>query len=307
MDVPSFTSFIKWKPVVKLLAWSKRVTLPGFGGLPLYEVARFFYHGLMKDVLTEKAASISFNFFLAIFPGIIFLFTLISYIPIENFHETLLNTLRGVIPELAYELSVNTIEDIIKRQRGELLSFGFIFALYFSTRGIISLIHAFNNTIYAAESRNWLMQRCIAIGLIFIMTVLLVLAVTLIIAAHVGLDFLVRQGIIKSGFVFYLLAGGDWLIIWALYYFGISFIYYFGPTSKTGFRFLSPGSIVSTILTVLSFYGFNYYIENFSRYNVLYGSIGTLMLIMLWLYLNSLVLLIGFELNASIYTARDQR
>jgi membrane protein len=292
---------------VKLLSWSKRVTFPGFGGLPLYEVARFFYHGLMKDVLTEKAASISFNFFLAIFPGIIFLFTLISYIPIENFHETLLNTLRGVIPELAYELSVNTIEDIIKRQRGELLSFGFIFALYFSTRGIISLIQAFNNTIYAAESRNWFMQRCIAIGLIFIMTVLLMLAVTLIIAAHVGLDFLVRQGIVKSGFVFYLLAAGDWLIIWALYYFGISFIYYFGPTSKTGFRFLSPGSIVATILTVLSFYGFNYYIENFSRYNVLYGSIGTLMLIMLWFYLNSLVLLIGFELNASIYTARDQR
>ena len=300
-------SLFKLETVVNLLSWSKRVTLPGFGGLPLYEVARFFYHGLMKDVLTEKAASISFNFFLAIFPGIIFLFTLISYIPIENFHETLLNTLRGVIPELAYEVSVNTIEDIIKRQRGELLSFGFIFALYFSTRGIISLIQAFNNTIYAAESRNWFMQRCIAIGLIFIMTVLLMVAVTLIIAAHVGLDFLVRQGIIKSGFVFYLLAGGDWLIIWTLYYFGISFIYYVGPTSKTGFRFLSPGSIVSTILTVLSFYGFNYYIENFSRYNVLYGSIGILMLIMLWLYLNSLVLLIGFELNASIYTARDQR
>ena len=300
-------SLFKWKLVVKLLSWSKRVTLPGFGGLPLYEVARFFYHGLIKDVLTEKAASISFNFFLAIFPGIIFLFTLISYIPIENFHETLLNTLRGVIPELAYEVSVNTIEDIIKRQRGELLSFGFIFALYFSTRGIISLIQAFNNTIYVAESRNWFMQRCIAIGLIFIMTVLLVLAVTLIIAAHVGLDFLVRQGIIKSGLVLYLLAAGDWLIIWALYYFGISFIYYFGPTSKTGFRFLSPGSIVATILTVLSSYGFNFYIENFNKYNILYGSIGTLMLIMLWLYLNSLVLLIGFELNASIYTARDQR
>lgn len=300
-------SLFKLKPVVNLLSWSKTATLPGFGGLPLYEVARFFYHGLRKDVLTEKAASISFNFFLGIFPGIIFFFTLISYIPIENFHETLLNTLRGVIPELAYEVSVNTIEDIIKRQRGELLSFGLIFSLYFSTRGIISLIQAFNNTIYAAESRNWFMQRCIAIVLIFIMTVLLVLAVTLIIAAHVGLDFLVRQGIIKSGFVFYLLAAGDWLIIWALYYFGISFIYYFGPTSKPGFRFLSPGSIMATILTVLSSYGFNFYIENFNKYNILYGSIGTLMLIMLWFYLNSLVLLIGFELNASIYTARDQR
>jgi membrane protein len=283
------------------------VTLPGFGGLPIYEVARFFYHGLMKDVLTEKAASISFNFLLAIYPGITFLFTLIFYIPIENFHEALLNTLRGVIPELAYEVSVRTIEDIIKRQRVELLSFGFVFSLYFSTRGIISLINAFNSTIYAGETRNWFTQRFIAIGLVFIMTVLLVLAVTLIIVADVGLDFLVHKGIIKSGFVFYLLAVGDWLTIWALYYFGISFIYYFGPTRKPGFRFLSPGSIVATILTVLSSYGFNFYIENFNKYNILYGSIGALMLIMLWLYLNSLVLLIGFELNASIYTARDQR
>jgi membrane protein len=304
MDIPSFK---KLKPVVKLLSWSKMATLPGFGGLPLYEVARFFYHGMRKDAMTEKAASISFNFLLAIFPGIIFLFTLISYIPIENFHGVLLTMLKGVIPELAYDVSVNTIEDIIDRQRGGFLSFGFVFALLFSTQGIIAMIQAFNNTIYATESRNWFAQQCIAIGLVFIMTVLLVFAVGLIIVADVGLDFLVRKGIIKSGFVFYLLAIGDWLTIWALYYFGISFIYYFGPTKKPGFRFLSPGSIVATILTVLSSYGFNFYIENFNKYNILYGSIGILMLIMLWLYLNSLVLLIGFELNASIYTARDQR
>ena len=304
-NLPHF--LFRWKSVVKLLAWSKTATLPGFGGLPLYEVARFFYRGLRKDAMTEKAASISFNFLLAIFPGIIFLFTLISYIPIENFHEVLLTMLKGVIPELAYDVSVNTIEDIINRQRGGFLSFGFVFALLFSTQGIIAMIQAFDNTIYAAESRNWFVQQCIAIGLVFIMTVLLLLAVALIIAADVGLDFLVRQGIIKRGFVFYLLAVGDWLIIWALYYFGISFIYYFGPTSKTGFRFFSPGSIVATILTVLSLYGFNFYITNFNSYNILYGSVGTLMLIMLWLYLNSLVLLIGFELNASIHTAREQR
>ena len=102
------------------------------------------------------------------------------------------------------------------------------------------MIQAFNNAIYAAESRNWFTQQCIAVGLVFVVTVLLVLAVTLIIAADVGLDFLVRRGMIKSGFVFYLLAVGDWLIIWALDYFGISFMYYLGPSRKTGFRFLLP-------------------------------------------------------------------
>ena len=303
-DLPD--SLCKWKPVADFLAWSKRVTLPGFGGLPLYEVARFFYYGLQKDALNEKAASASFNILLAIFPGIIFLFTVISYVPIENFHEVLLTTLKGVIPESMYEVSTTTIEDIIKRQRGGLLSFGFIFALYFSTRGIIALIRAFNNTIYATETRKWYTQRLVAIALVFIYAVLLVAAVTVLVIADGALNFLVRRGMIKSGFVVYLLAVARWLIIWTLYYFGISFIYYFGPTGKTGFRFLSPGSIVATILMVLSFYGFDYYITNFTRYNILYGSIGTLILIMLWLYLNSLVLLIGFELNASISSARDQ-
>ena len=272
--------------------------------MPLYEVARFFISGIQKDAINEKAASISFNFFLAIFPGIIFLFTLISYIPIENFHDVVMITLKEIMPEKTYEVTATTIEDILKRQRGGLLSFGFLFALYFSTRGMTSVIGAFNNTYYTVETRNWLTQRLISSLLLLIQTLLLVFAVALIISSQLTTSYLVKHGVFQSKFIYFAFGFLEWLIIIGIYFLGISFIYYLAPAKKTGYRFISAGSTLATALSVLTTFGFNYYIDNFSRYNILYGSIGTLILIMLWMYFHALILLIGFELNASIHTAR---
>ncbi len=297
---------LTWKTVTGLLVWSKSITVPGFDGMPLYDVARFFVKGIQRDALNEKAAAVAFNFFIAIFPCILFFFTLLSYIPVENFQVVLLSTVKGIMPEKTYEVMITTIEDIVERQRGGLLSFSFLMVLYFTTRGIKSLIQAFNNSYYITETRKWYAQRLIALLLLLIISALMIIATTLVIGSQIVLAYLERNEIFRNQLIYLLFGFGEWLIVLALYYFGISFLYYFAPAQKTHFRFFSAGSTLATFLSLAISYGFNVYINNFAEYNLLYGSIGTLILTLLWIYFHALVLLVGFELNVSIHTAKQK-
>lgn len=287
-------------PVILLIKFSKKIILPGFQGMHLYEVLVFFIQGLRKGTLTMRASAVSFNFFLAIFPSIIFIFTLIPYIPIENFQEHLLGLLKNFMPYNAYETTRETIEDIIINQRGGLLSVGFLSAMYFSTNGINSLITAFNNTYHVVETRTPFQQRMISIVLVIIITLLITIATALIITSEVVLNRL----FFKGQFLFYLIRIGRWVIVFALFYTLISFIYFLAPSRETRWRFTSAGSMLATLLSIVTSLGFAFYVNNFGNYNKLYGSIGTLIVILLWLYINSLVLLVGFDLNASIYHAK---
>ena len=297
-------SFIfKLPPVTLLIKASKKIVLPGFQGLHLYDVAIFFIQGLNEGALTMRASAVSFSFFLAIFPSIIFLFTLIPYIPIANFQEQLLGLMKSFMPHNAYEATQETITDIITNQRGGLLSIGFFSALYFSTNGFNALITAFNNTYHVVESRTPFQQRMISILLVIIFTFLITIAIALIIVSEIILNKLFHKG----EFVFYLIQIGRWIIVSALFYCLISFTYYLGPSRKTRWSFASAGSMLATILSIIMSVGFAYYVNNFGTYNKLYGSIGTLLVILLWIYFDSLVLLIGFDLNASIHQAKRDK
>jgi len=271
--------------------------------MPLYEVAVFFLKGIQKGAIPMRASAVSFSFFLAIFPTIIFVFTLLPYIPIENFQERLLGLLENFMPHNAYETTKDTIADIITNQRGGLLSVGFLAALYFSTNGFNALITAFNATHHEIETRTPFQQRLVSLLLVIISTLLLVIAIGLIISSEIALAQIFERGNIS----YYLIQGGRWLIVFALFYFQISFTYFLGPSRKTKWRFASAGSMFATILTIITSVGFAYYVNNFGQYNKLYGSIGTLIVILLWIYFNSLVVLLGFELNASIHHARQQK
>jgi membrane protein len=143
--------------------FTRKVTLPGFHGLPIYAVGVLFYKGIVKGSITNRASSLAFNFFLALFPAVIFLFTLISYVPVNDFQDQLLGIIRNIMPDNAYQAARSTIEDIVKHKRGGLLSFGFILALYFSTNGINALIESFNQTYHSIETRSFLKQRVIAL------------------------------------------------------------------------------------------------------------------------------------------------
>lgn len=285
----------------------KRLVIPGFDGMPVYDVATFFIKGLQRGALSMRAAAFSYNLFLALFPAIIFFFTIIPYIPVAGFQDNLLEMLQNFIPKKAFDAVEETLFDIVKRPRGGLLSVGFVMAMYFSTNGIHSLIESFNQTKHIIETRSWVRQRLISIVLVFILSFLLVIAIALIALGPVALDFLVKHQMLRVSFSYYMIIAGKWIISSALLFFAFSFLYYLAPAAQSRFRFISAGSTLSTVLTILASVGFNYYVNSISRYNTLYGSIGTLIIVMVWIYFNAMIILIGFELNVSIQKAKSSR
>lgn len=287
----------------RLTAKAQRITLPFFDGMPLYDVAVFFWRSIINGAITTRASAIAFSFFIAFFPGILFLFTLIPYIPIENFQNELFHIIQDLVPETTFATIEGTVTDIIMRPRGGLLSFGFALALIFSTNGLASMMTAFDATIHSINRRAWLSQRLAAIFLLIILSVLLTLAVALLTGGQIALSYLLEHHLLKGSLTLHLLNFGRWIVIVLLLFFAYSFLYYLAPAKKTRWRFISAGGTLATVLSIIALIGFTYYINNFSQYNTLYGSIGTLLIILFLMYVMSLILLIGFELNASIYQA----
>lgn len=296
-------------PLVRdLLAFSKRVRIPGFDGLPLYDVAAFFIIGIQKGSLNIRASSVAFNFIIAIFPAIIFLFTLLAYIPYDGFQEQLLTLMKEFLPTDTYKVVRETFEDVITRQRTGLLSITVLSALYFSTTGISSLIDGFNATYHEHETRSFIVQRAVSLGIMLLLVLITVIAIGLIVFGQMGIDLMESHGIIKGMGAVIGVNTVRWGTILLLLFFGVSVLYTFGPARRSRWRFFSAGATLATALMVVTSSGFRYFVEHFGTYNKLYGSIGTLLVVMLWMLINSMVLLIGFELNASIDHARlDQK
>ncbi len=296
--------FIQWRPIQRFLDFSKKVVFPGFDDVPLYYVGAFFYKGISKGYLTTRAAAIAFSFFLAIFPIILVFFTLIPFIPIDNFQETLMTFINNIVPNSAETTINSTLVDIIERPRGGLLSLTFFLALFFATNGFSSIVDAFNNTYHTIETRSWFKQRWIALVMFSINSLIVVIAIVLLTSGSAFFEYLLEKHILNNWTTFYLLEGVKWVVLTSMFFFSISFIYFLAPAKKNKFRFISAGSSLATFLSIIASVGFNFYVQNFSSYNALYGSIGTLLIILIWIYFNAIILLIGFELNASIQQAK---
>ena len=291
----------------KIAERAKKVSFPFFKGVPLYDVALFFYHSIVKGSIATRASAIAFSFFIAFFPFIIFLFTLSPFIPIDNFQNELLILIQNVVPKSTYITIENTVLDIIMQPRGDLLSFGFFAALIFSTNGLAAMMSAFDATIHTIHRRTWISQRITAIFLLIILSVMLTIVIGLLASGQLFIQYLIDNQILQDRFTVYLLIIGKWIIILALLFFTFSFLYYMAPAKKTKWHFISAGGTLSTILSVFTIFGFTYYINKFNQYNELYGSIGTLLIILLLMYVMSLILLLGFELNASIHQAKKRK
>ena len=287
---------------------AKKISLPLFDSVPLYDVALFFWRSIVDGSITTRASAIAFSFFMAFFPFVIFLFTLIPYIPIDNFQEELFAIMQQIVPDSTFptiERTMDTIEDILFEKNVSWLSIGFFIALIFSTNGLASMMSAFDATIHSIQRRSWWSQRIAAIYLLIILSVLLTVAIAMLTGGQDLINYLNRKDIIRDDSMVILLTVSKWIINVGLFFFAYSFLYYFAPAKKTKWRFISAGGSLATLLSIVTFYGFTYYINNFSQYNALYGSISTLLIILLLMYVMSLILLIGFELNASIYQARS--
>ncbi|MFT4754775.1 MAG: membrane protein [Salibacteraceae bacterium] len=289
---------ISW--IRKIIFFMKHVKIPFFGGLEFYKLGKFFFEGLAGGFLTTRAAAIAFNLFLAIFPSIIFIFSLIPFIPIEGFQAELQKELLFAAPAAMDTFMEETLFDIIANKHSSLLSLGFILAMYFATNGINSMLTAFNMSYHLGEenARSWISQQITAIVLTLVLTTFLFAAIILTIFGASIIHYVFNLLLDFSDNELALLNIARWLIITSFVYFSVAFIYYYGPKKKV--NFFSPGASLATLSMILFTMGFAFYIENFASYNKLYGSIGTVMGIMLMIYLNSFALLIGYELNAAI-------
>ena len=285
---------------------TKKISIPGYSNLSLYEVSMFFYKGLVEGAITTRASSLTFNFFLAFFPSILVLFTLIPFVPIEGFQDELFTLMSEILPPSTFDATKVILDDIVNHEQAGLLSFTFILALYFSTNGVNAMITGFNATYHLKDKRTWWQLRLLSINLTVILALLLVLTIVFQLFSVGFIDSLVNEGYMKQFSADVILHIKELILVLVLFI-GYSILFYFGPADKKGWKFLSIGSITSTTLSVISSLAFSYYVTNFAQYNKLYGSIGTLLVILLWMYFNSIILLLGFELNASIISAKEQQ
>src|SRR5258705_2967891 len=295
-------------PVKFVIRKSKNIILPGFTGIPLFDVVRFFFIQIQKTSLNERASSIAFNLLLAIPPACIFIFTLIPYLPIKDFMDQTYELIRDMIPgKQNNEPIINFLKDFTSKERGDLLSVGFLLALYFSSNAMIGIMRSFNKMNYIGFSqRHAVHDRWVAIKLTTILFVIILLSIAALVSRGAVLTWLgVEDPIIRA-----IIFNVRWIVIILLFFLTISFIYKHAPAVHKKWKLINPGSILATFMMLAFTMGFSYYVTNFGNYNKLYGSIGTILILMLLIFFNSLVLLIGFELNVSISSLRklaDQR
>lgn len=295
--------FITQEKLVKFENWIKHLVLPGFDRVPIYDVILFFFRGFKKGALVTRASSIAFNLLLALLPSTFFLFTLIPFIPIPNFQSELIRLFENIVPENAYSLLESTIINVITVKSGVFLVVMFFASAIMSSNGIHALIHAFIVSDHKFETRSWVAQRRVSFSLLLIIVFMTSVSAALLIFGRMTVQKLVDIDLIETNWVYYIIMTFKWLLTIGMLFLAISFLYYLAPSRKARFRFFSAGSTLATILFISTSLGFSAYVNNFDQYNKLYGSMGTIIVILLWLYLNSISLLIGFELNASIKTA----
>lgn len=281
---------------------SKKIILPGFNGVPLYDVIHFFVRQVKKTSLTERAAAVSYNFIMAIPPICLFLFTLVPHLPFikKRGLETQINKLiTDIIPAKEHNSNlISFVNGFLDNPKVGLLSFGFILALFFGSNGMMGIMRSFNKNYMGARKRTGLKKRWIAIRLTLLIMSLLLATLILLVMQGVVLKWL---GITNKD-VRNIIDLLRWGLIVALIFYSIAFIYQYAPDINKKWKLASPGSILATSLSILGTIGFSIFVNNFGKYNALYGSIGTVIVLMSLIYINSLILLVGYELNVSIHS-----
>lgn len=294
-------------PIAFLLNKSKHWYLPGFEGVPLYDVVRFFYRQVKTVGLTERASAIAYNFIMAIPPSFLFLFTLIPNLPFikkREIFKQLSLIIKDIIPAEGYNGAIITFIDktFFKTPVFGLLSFGLLLALFFASNAMMGLMRSFNKNYHGFERRMGLHTRWVAIRLTVLIFGLMLGCLVVLITQGAVLKFFGLESAFWLAVILYL----RWLLIIALVFYSIAFIYKYAPAVQKKWKLVSPGTILATFLCIIASLGFSYFVNAFGKYNVLYGSIGAIIVLMALIYINSLVLLIGFELNVSIKTLKSR-
>jgi membrane protein len=284
---------------------SRKTYLPGLNGFSLYDVWNPFVKQLRKTSMVERASGISFNIVMAIPPTLIFIFTLIPYLPISrSFINQLFGLIRDIIPgEKNNAVIIHFLRDFIDQPRNELLSFGLVLAIFFSSNAMMGVLRAFDKNYPGFSKRKGIQKRTIALKLTLLVFTLIFLCVLLLVAQDVVLKYLgVKSALLRS-----IIHNTRWLLIILLTFYIVSFIYRHGPPVTKKWPLFTPGAVIATSLMILATALFSYWVTHFSNYNKVYGSIGAVFILMSLIYLNSLALLMGFELNVVLSHLRMQK
>ena len=295
--------FLQLRLIKSIVEFLKAIKLPGFYGFSIYDLLEMYVIGIFKGTLSSRAGSISFSFFMALFPFLLFILNLIPFIDmipfirIDNFDETFLNYLELFLPTDTQTFFTQVFEDIRNKPRGGLLSSVFLLSIFLSANGISAIFGSFEGSYHVNFSRNFFRQYMLSILLSVVIAILSLSSVIIFFYLEFyilnNLDSLIASEIRWTRIVQYAFFG-------TFIYIVISILYYYGTIEGRKIRFFSPGALMTILLFFFTTYGFGVYIENFSTYNQLYGSIGALLIFLLYIWINSNILLLGFELNATL-------
>lgn len=294
------------KAMKSLIQFLQRRKFPGYPEISWYAVIEFFIRWVDQKDMQMRARSLSFSFFLALFPSAIFFFTLIAYLPFTRSHDQILFFFSEVMPASAFATVRETLEDILKHQRSGLLSIGFFSAIYFSTNGFHSLMNSFNKYSHQRETRPFYKQRIVAVILACTVSLSLLFSVTLITGGAYLIKMMDKLKYFPSKTTPLLLGLLNYVIVTGICLTVIATIYYFAPSKKRKFKFISPGVVFATISIMVTMSLFSFYVNEFNSYNKVYGSIGALIVIMLIIYFNTYIILLGFEFDVTIDKAVEE-
>jgi len=288
--------------IQKIISFFKSIKLPFLEGISLYELLHFYISGILTGSLSYRAAAVSWSFFMALFPFALFILNLIPYIPIQGFQADFLQFVSEAVPPNTYGAIENIINDILHNSQSGLLSSGFILSVFLMTNGVNAIMSGFETSQHVAIKRAYFRQYFVALCLSLLLTFILIVAVSTIIIFEVIIQKTIIQDVLSERISdkISLIQFGRYLFVLIMIIIVIATLFKFGIKQTRKRSFITVGTIFTTVLIVITSYFFGIWVVKFSKYNELYGSIGTLLIVMFYLWINCMILLLGFELDASI-------
>jgi membrane protein len=290
-------------PVLKqIIAFLRAIKLPFLQGISLYELLHFYITGIIEGALSYRAAAVSWSFFMALFPFALFILNLIPYIPIQGFQKDFLGFVAEAVPPNTYGAIENIINDILHNSHSGLVSWGFILSIYLMTNGVNAIMSGFETSQHIVVKRAYFRQYFVALCISLLLSFILIMAVSAIIISEVFIQKTIIQDVLASKISdrISLIQTSRYIFALIMIIFTIAILFKFGIKQTRKRAFITVGTIFTTVLIIITSYFFGIWVVKFSKYNELYGSIGTLLIVMFYLWINCMILLLGFELDASI-------
>ncbi|MDR2868300.1 MAG: YihY/virulence factor BrkB family protein [Bacteroidales bacterium] len=291
---------------IKVYHYLRKLIIPGFQGVPFLDVMKFFLESLVKGILFQRAAAMTYQVFVAVIPMLLALFAAISFLG-EPIQMSILSFIQSVVPDYTWPAISKVITEVVTTKNGVLFYTSMIMGLYLTFLGINAIINTLNITYFNIETRKFFSQLLVSVIIVLVFFAVVVFSGGIFIATRYIIHYFNAHFFDSALFYTYAIAIARWLLIFIVVYCGISALFYFAPLEKKNFKFFSAGSTFATLMLIILLYALNFYFAHFSNYNVVYGSIGALLAILLWLNWSCIIVLIGFDLNVSISVALQKK